>query len=72
MTHLPCVAIIVAVCAVVLCVALSLGLPMIRRLLTGCDCGQWYPCLKLRRPTRTIPNEQAKRRAMWAKIVRKM
>jgi hypothetical protein len=24
------------------------------------------------KPTRTIPNEQAKRRAMWAKIVRKM
>jgi len=95
MTHLPCVAIIVAVCAVVLCMALSLARKVnfgaggdvesrnVRSAITtpvGSGPKSW-PAMWLRGkgysqrsdwPTRTIPNEQAKRRAMWAKIVRKM
>jgi len=123
--HLPCVAIIVAVCAVVLCVALSLARKVnFGRVAAGSSRGNdggrtsvdWpcpgpgrsraireagskpvastnfgagssdssddrhfrqsdrgdLPAPSLTRPTRTIPNEQAKRRAMWAKIVRKM
>ena len=80
--------IILAVCAVVLCVGLSLArmvnfgagvaekqkakTPSIREdsaqtnglMSRGPDSYGW--------PTRTIPNEQAKRRAIMAKIVRKM
>ena len=80
--------IILAVCAVVLCVALSLA----RKINFGAGGGvesrnagprpevalqpgqrSWPSASRSSaRPTRTIPNEQAKRRAMWAKIVRKI
>jgi hypothetical protein len=120
--HIPCVAIVVAVCAVVLCVALSLArkvnfgagssdssgptalarksdrgdlpapsfgagggderrrttrIPMpATRTHTGEKPALGLPggWVSAGSPlhTRTIPNEQAKRRAMWAKIVRKM
>ena len=78
--HIPCVAIVVAVCAVVLCVALSFWIDGIFGAGGGADVpstqmGKADQALAVRpkvRPTRTIPNEQAKRRAMWAKIVRKM
>jgi hypothetical protein len=95
--HLPCVAIILAVCAVVLCVALSFWIDGWKR---NCGAGRGvgellnptmgdnspkrgnsagtlprtcpgpYPVTSgtasanLAAPTRTIPNEQAKRRAM--------
>jgi hypothetical protein len=87
--HLPCVAIILAVCAVVLCVALSFWIDGWKRIFGaggGVEIANTQDRLNRPikvadeadtagtcvRPTRTIPNEQAKRRTMWAKIVRKM
>ena len=76
--HLPCVAIIVAVCAVVLCVALSFWIDGWKRNLPpekdqlNREADQRIPSAFDFSGGSTIPNEQAKRRAMWAKIVRKM